>query len=169
MELLEKIDARVARLAALGHWKTARDVVGAEADAKFEKELERLLGRYPFVRQAPDWLAFLTRYGGGTLTRDDDMLSLGLYGFSHDATLHILDGAGEPVDYGCLYFCDVVLPREPVKGYTDETISLGFGFEASGERSWGVYRIRDGNSEWYCETFLEWLERFVEKEGRLLD
>src|SRR6266542_4038675 len=157
-----KIEALIARLAALGGWKSARDVVGTDADDAFQAELERLLAEFPFVARAQDWLEFLRRFGGGMWSRASDGLSLGLYGFSHDVTMHILDGPGDPVGDGILLFGDISLPTGGVE--------LAFGFEATGERRWGVYRFVDGGDpEWYCESFHEWLERLVEREGRLLD
>lgn len=163
------IDAKVTRLATLGSWQWARDRLSAAAPTPFAAEV-RALGRlYPFVAGAADWLAFLRRYGGGMLVRNEDMLSIGLYGFSHDVSLHLLEGPGEPVEAGCLLFADVVLPRQPVSGITDDTVSLGFGFPADGARRFGVYRVRGGHPEWYCDHFGEWLDQLVHARGRLLD
>lgn len=53
----------------------------------------------------------------------------------------------------------------------DNTHHIGFAFDATRERSWGVYRCvvgADTEYQWYCQTFLEWLERLVRNDGGLL-
>jgi hypothetical protein len=42
-----------------------------------------------------------------------------------------------------------------------------FGFDASGERRSGVYRILDP-PEWFCENFLQWLTQVIERRGRVV-
>ncbi|MDB4965523.1 MAG: hypothetical protein JWN44_1212 [Myxococcales bacterium] len=169
MELRAKIDALVSQIARMGDWKSARDAVGSNEPEPFAEEVVRLVTRYPFVKRATDWLEFLRVYGGGMMTRERDMLSVGLYGFSDDVSLPILDGPGEPIECGCLLFGDVVLPKERIDGYTEDTISLGFGLDSTGARPWGVYRVRDRQSHWYCSSFIEWMERLVQRGGRLIE
>jgi hypothetical protein len=160
------IEELVNRLAKMGEWTSAASAVGPGAPKVFAAETARLLEQFPFAERADDWLAFLRKYGGGMLTRERDLLSLGLYGFSEDVTMPILDGPGDPIDAGCLVFGDVEVP---LVGSADETVALGFGFDATGKRKWGVYRIEDSAASRYCESFTEWLRRFVELDGRLID
>jgi len=47
---------------------------------------------------------------------------------------------------------------------------MGFGFAATPELRWGVYRLlAGGERSWYCETFLEWMERVIAARGLLFD
>jgi len=87
-------------------------------------------------------------------------MSAGLFGVSRRASLHVLDGEGDPVDHGCLIFCDADGEiGEDGGGY------LAYGFDATGERPWGVYGVREDSSEWYAPAFLDWLVRFVAAVG----
>ena len=157
----------ISPLETLGRWIWARDEMNPD---EFSREIERLKRLFPLGSSDQDWLDFLIYFGGGLLVRDEDVVSIGLFGFSHDISLHILDGEGEPLDDGYLVFCDISLPREPVKGYTEDTLAVAFGFEATGEREAGVYRFIEGGAPTlYCSSFRELVDRLVAKDARVLD
>lgn len=132
-------------------------------------DVAKLLAQYPFLRRDPGYVAFLERYAGAVLWRDQDLLSLGLFGFHPELSTHLVTGPGEIIEHGFFTFCDMVVPRDPDAPFGD-SIGLGFGFDATQERRWGVYRLwGGGKADWYCDTFLEWLEQFIAKGGRLID
>ena len=119
-----------------------------------ERQVARVLSAFPYVAQEPDWLAFLTAYGGLTYVRErEPRFSTGFFGVSYRASDHIIDGEGEPVSDGCLVICDSDPPI--IGGY------LAFGFDATGARRWGVYGVTESGSEWYAESFREWFADFV--------
>ena len=122
---------------------------------------------YPFLRQDEGYVCFLEMYAGGVFWRDQDALSLGLFGFDSELSTHLVKGPGDTVEHGYLTFCDMVIPPR-ADPFGKDAIGLGFGFDATGERRWGVYRLLgEGRADYYCETFLQWLRLFVEREGRL--
>ena len=143
------INQLISRLAAAGELLTDPPGDPAERD----RQIARVVARFPFVVQAPDWLAFLHDYGGLTYVRDG--FSTGFFGVSHNASVHILDGEGDPIADGCLLICDA-----------DPPVLVGcaaFGFDATGERRWGVYGVSEGgDTHWFAPTFTEWLESFAD-------
>jgi len=60
-------------------------------------------------------------------------------------------------------YCAHPDPARPWSGW----LSADFGFDASGRRPWGVYRLLDP-SQWFCATFAEWLSQVIERKGRVL-
>lgn len=143
------IDQLISRLASAG--ELLIDPPG-DPDER-DRQLARVVAAFPLASRAPDWLAFLRDYGGLTYVRD--AYSTGFFGVSYNASVHILDGEGDPVTDGCLLICDSDPPL--LAGYS------AFGFEATGERPWGVYGVtRTGGTHWFAATFTEWLEYFVE-------
>ena len=131
-------------------------------------DVAQLLAEYPFLRRDPGYVAFLERYAGAVLWRAQDLLSLGLFGFYPDLSIHLVEGPGEIIEHGFFTFCDTVVPRTPEAPF--DPIGVGFGFDATNERRWGVYRLwGGGKADWYCETFLALLERYITCDGRLVD
>lgn len=57
----------------------------------------------------------------------------------------------------------------------DDEIGLDYAFDATGRRLRGVYQLishsqRESETyEWYCGSFLEWLEELIDKKGQLFD
>jgi hypothetical protein len=72
----QTIDELLARLMSAGDVLVDRPAPGAG----HQLQIERLVAAYPFVKNAPDWLAFLARYGGLTFVRPDQQMSAGLFG-----------------------------------------------------------------------------------------
>ena len=87
------------------------------------------------------------------------------------AVFHLLEGPGETIDrYGFLAFA-----------YTEFTlgkslegcVTLGFSFDATGERREGIYRSTRypggsaSGSDWYCESLTGWLRMVIVARGRL--
>lgn len=163
-----ELDLLLARLESFGHLKLGD---GPEHPARPNRqlgpELARFLEQYPFVTRDDGYVQFLARYGGAVFWRDQDALSLGLFGFYPDLALHLTKGPGDIIESGCLTFCDLVIPPRG-NPFAADALGLGFGFEATGTRPWGVYRLDGhGDAQWFCASFLGWLRRFADCEGRL--
>jgi hypothetical protein len=166
-ETARDIDHGFERLRTIGRLETAWRPPEAAQDHRLQTAVDALLASYPCLERDDGYVAFLRRYGGALLVRDDGLL-LSLFGFSHDIGMHLVEGPGDMVSDGCLIIGDMIVPRVPSD--PRDTAAVGFGFDVTGERRWGVYRIIDGGApSWYCATFLEWLTRLVERSGWLLD
>jgi hypothetical protein len=70
-------------------------------------------------------------------------------------------------DDGFLTFADAAVPEtEGVFGPNDP-LGVAYGFDATGERRWGVYRcLSEQPYEWYRDGFTAWLETLVALQGR---
>lgn len=168
MSQLDELTRLMTALGKLGDLETVCSP-GHPAGARLVREVEDFLNQYVFLRNDAGYVAFLQRYAGAGFKSHDDMLSLDLFGFSEDVTLHILRGEGDVIENGLLTFADLLIPLEPGRGVFVNTKGCGFGFPATPQRQWGVYQISEGRSCRYCDSFLEWLAQFVDKKGRLLD
>ncbi len=164
------LDELLARLGRVGELQLGRGPKHpSEPEPALATDVVQLLAQYPFLRRDPGYVAFLERYAGAVLWRDPNLLSLELFGFHPELSTHIVTGPGEIIEHGFFTFCDMVVPRTPEAPFADP-IGLGFGFDATQERRWGVYRLwGGGEADWYCDTFLEWLEKFIALDGRLID
>lgn len=135
---------------------------GARAAEKFERELGRLLAEYPWLERHADWVDFLRTHGGYSIIPGALTTNLDLFGLSHQYSFHLLDDPGDVVgeEDGCLCFGTVtwIVP-------SGGEVTVAFGFEATGRRPWGIYRMGPGEPTWFCETFLEWLERVASSRG----
>lgn len=168
MSDLEGLTTLMTELTTLGRL----DTVGSPArppDTRIAREVEEFLDRYPFLRRDPGYVAFLQCYAGAGLTSQGELRSLDIYGFSDEVTLHITRGEGDVVENGLLTFADLLLRLDPGHGAQVKSVGCGFGFPESSDARWGVYRITEDRSEWYCETFCEWLRQAIVKRGRLMD
>ena len=155
----DELDRGFATLATWGDFKTAWSPPTSLDDDDLQEEVDELLEEYPFLERDEPYVAYLRGYGGAIVVRRDALV-LSLYGFSDDIGMHIVEGPGDPVEDGCFMICDLSVPLR-VRARTDvkqtvETVAVGFGFEATGDRRPGIYRFVDGGEgEWFCETFLD--------------
>jgi hypothetical protein len=163
-DLESGIDRLMGELGELGWLKTVR-IADGDKDSGLQMEIDRLIETYPFLQKSEQYVTFLRRYGGALLVRDDDGFLLSFFGFSHDIGVHLTEGPGEPIEEDCLIFCDLIVPREGA-----ETCAVAFGFAATPDLRWGVYRFDKGSERsWCCETFFEWLRLIITTRGRLFD
>lgn len=66
--------------------------------------------------------------------------------------------------------CSSVIQIAKTPNPVDGEIGIGYGFDATGNRLWGIYRfMEEEKGEWYSESFLQWLNEVIDKKGRLLD
>ncbi len=164
-EAIAKLDRLVGELGGLGWLKTVRPADGHE-DERLQREIDGLLESYPFLEKDSDYVAFLRRYAGALLVRDEDGFLLSFFGFSHDIGIHITEGPGDPVEDNCLIFCDMIVPI----GEAKETCAVAYGFAATDDLRWGIYRFINGDEGgWCCQSFVEWLHLVIKTRGRLLD
>ncbi len=133
-------------------------------------EIAAFLDRYPLVRRDPGYVDFLEAYAGLLLWREQDFLSLSIYGFDPDVSLHLTEGEGDTVtEDRFLTFADAAVPAELGTFSPGDPQGAAFGFDASGERPWGVYRcLGDTPYELFCPDFITWLSTLVEQRGAWL-
>lgn len=73
-------------------------------------------------------------------------------------------------DDGFYGMCSSVIKISETSNKIDGEIGIGYGFDATGNRPWGIYRfIGEEKAEWCCESFLQWLNEVIDRNGRLLD
>jgi hypothetical protein len=164
----------IDRLHELGNVETGRGSKHPTSpNEELAQEIAHFLDTYTFLKKDQSYVDFLEIYAGLVLYRDDDFFCLGIFGFDEDVTLHLVEGEGELIDKeGILTFANLTLPSEEGEQSSDNLIGISFGFDATQQRTWGIYRNIDEQPYhwcWYCETFQEWLEKFVNCKGRLLE
>ncbi len=132
-----------------------------------KKEIEQFIEQHDFLRQAPDYVTFLFCYAAAAVYWPGGELTIEIYGFDENITAHlVLDQGflGPIIDTeGFFLFCG-----SRIWPVGEDPIYIDYAFDATGQRRWGVYRKITGQYEWYCETFLDWLQVLIEKKGRLL-
>jgi hypothetical protein len=137
------------------HPDTANPALGAVAEA--------LLAKHPVLLRDPSYVEFLRTYAGASVSvydPDGDELwfafLIGLDGFGGKVVPFTEEGYGVDAD-GFLCVAQLYHQRSRVE--------LDFGYYVAGAGEAGIHRIaeRDGRSAqgWYCESFVEWLGRFV--------
>jgi hypothetical protein len=132
-------------------------------NTEIQGKIDFFLNSYPFLHQDRGYIDFLEFYAGAHVLRGDYEVAIDIFGFL-DISTHMLDYEDPIVDEdGFLTFSLAIL---------QENRHLAFGFDATQHRTWGVYRaVVDENGAsyvWYCDTFLEWLNQIVQKDGNIL-
>jgi hypothetical protein len=162
----------ITKVHKVGKVKTGRGPKHPQcSNQELDQEITDFLNSYPFLRQDQGYIDFLESYAGLLVYRNSDFFSLGIYGFDEDVSLHLVKGEGELIDEaGMLTFADLTIPVQEGDQSADNLIGIGFGFDTTQQRTWGVYRCIDEQPyHWYCATFLELLERILNHKGRLLE
>ena len=140
------------------------------------------LSVHPFLNQDAGYLEFLRRYSGVQVLIEKSLYwGLNIPGFTprlgDDYRFGYGTGRLDPtvrhIDENGFYdFAEVFFE---LPGEEDESVWARevFGFDASAKRRWGVYRSEEqvfegtigplGPPEWFCETFLEWLRRVIDR------
>lgn len=131
--------------------------------------LDKLLKTCPFLKQDKFYVSFLEYFGGLSYSQKKYLLFMDLFGISEETSTHLLFGPGDLVTPdGFLTFCSIAFCENPDR--PDVVKGIGFGFDATGSRKWGIYRTI--NSEpfiHHSENFMDWFELFVSKDGLLID
>lgn len=141
------------------------------ANIELQPALEEVFKQYPFLQKDFDYTEFLEFYGGASYTQQKYLLSLDMFGISDEVSTHLLYGPGEPITTdGILTFCSISLAKNLENPCPTDIQGIGFGFDVTGERKQGVYRCFNSNPyHYYCNNFLQWLEKFVKNRGRLTE
>lgn len=132
---------------------------------------EDFIAHHPYLHQDPDYIAFLRRYAGTSLDREDMQWHVLVYGFHFDWMPFIfLDEAHEfPSRDGYFIFCETTIIRSDVKN----ALGAHYAFDSTGKLKPGVYqRVQWRHAdelryEWYCGSFVEWFDDLVKQEGIL--
>jgi hypothetical protein len=140
---------------------------------EMQEQIDDFLSEYNFLRKDPSYVDFLECYSGALIDSPDGNIFVDIFGFLEDVSLHLRNGEGSVVDEnGYFDFCSAVV-RVRNTGDTNKDnidIGVGFSFDATGARQWGIYRSIEGaECKWYCNSFQEWLKKFVEREKSLID
>jgi len=150
-----------------------------ELEGALREKTAAWLSVHPFLALDSGYVDFLKPYSGLAVSRDDDPSldwGLDIAGFTGTG------GCLDEVDF-CVF--DPTVPAIDEKGfyrfadvsycaYPDLTrpwsgwLGADFGYDATGERPWGIYRLLDP-PQWFCSTFAEWLSRVIERKGRVLE
>ena len=152
------------RFMALGEGYAGRGPDHPEAaNTALELVAEAFFAKYPVLLHDPSYVEFLRTYAGASVSvydRDGDEVwcafLIGLDGFCGQVVPFTEEGYGVDAD-GFLCVAQLYHQRSRVE--------LDFGYYVSDTGEAGLHRIAhcDGRSSrgWYCESFAEWLERFV--------
>jgi hypothetical protein len=156
-------------------------------DLTLAQRIATWLAVHPFLNRDAAYVEFLRRYSGVDVLSEytAENIAKGLDwdldipGFAPVGPVSCLDDVG-----GHVSRFDPTVPHiNENKFYSFATVCFRhsgqgtepsdwaheeFGFDASAERRWGVYRILDP-PEWFCETFTEWLGRAIDSRGRVCE
>jgi hypothetical protein len=138
-----------------------------------QEEIDTFLAKYPALRRDQSYVDFLEYYSAAAVDWPNEKLIIEIYGFSDEISL-LIAHPDEPLldEDGFYKFAEIMIKtgRKIV-----DSFGMEYAFDTTGERRAGVYhRVAPPRVytetlpyEWYCSTFLEWLEHVVEKQGRL--
>jgi hypothetical protein len=138
---------------------------------ELQEEIDVFLSQYSFLQKDRGYVDFLECYAGAMIDSPEEKLVINIFGFLEDISLHLLEDESSIIDdQGFYAFCSsVVRVEEGEHPYYVGSVGLGYTFDATGTRRWGVYRSIEGEPcEWYCNSFLDWLEKLIARKGKLL-
>ena len=161
----------------LAQWTTA--LIGRgwrhpqQPNLSIKEETINFLQDYPALQQDKSYVDFLEMYAAAMIDYPDGTLTISIFGFLDDISLHFTKDEGLIVDEdGFLMFCSTVVTIPTPNG--TESIGLDYAFDVTGMRKPGIYQdIVDANHpsatfKWYAPNFLDWLYQLVNKKGILL-
>jgi hypothetical protein len=143
------------------------------------------LAVHPFLNRDAVYVDFLRRYSGVDVIAEYTAENvakgldwdLDIPGFATVGSIDCLDDTGghsrhfDPTvphisETGFYHFATVCFRHSGLGDEPSDWAYEEFGFDASGKRRWGVYRIVDP-ADWFCETFSEWLARVIDSRGHI--
>src|SRR5262245_32208255 len=95
--------------------------------------------QHPVVRRDQGYYLFLERYCGARVVSNENNIVIHIWGLS-DASLHLLDDPGDIVEEGCFGFGATEFWVNDIPSQDNNRI-LGFGFDVTGTRPFGIYRM----------------------------
>ncbi len=141
----------------------------AAPNPSLQPEIDAFFEMYPALGRDAGYVEFLEVYSAAVVEKYESLI-VEIYGFSHEIATHVAHPDESLIEDGDFFrFAEILLLGKDDRGIG---IGLGFSFDLTGRRPSGVYRSidQDGKQtphEWYCSTFLEWLEQVVQKKGDL--
>lgn len=137
---------------------------------ELQAEVESFLAQYEFLQQDKGYVDFLECYAGGMIDYPNGEVFVDIFGFLDEVSFHLTKDEGSIIeDNGYYGFCTSVIRIGQSAIPAESDVGIGYAFDATGNRRWGIYRfIEGGEGEWYCESFLKWLEQIITKKGNLL-
>lgn len=134
---------------------------------ELQTEINDFLEKNLFLKKDQGYIEFLEVYSGATVclpSQEDCNSSVGIYGFCLDVSFSIARPDYDLLsEDGYFNFADAIM-------CDDQNIDndyVDYVFDATGQRSQGVYMRRGDDCTWYCNTFLEWLKDIVNDKGDL--
>jgi hypothetical protein len=124
------------------------------------------LRRFPIPRRDLGFIEFWQKYAGASFESFSGRHFIAIYGFDQVSMLiEEFADAWEVIENGVLYFADVL--------DTTNSRQIFFGFEATAQRPWGIYRVwhtdEQTHTSWCCETFSDWLRWVVKNDGHWME
>lgn len=128
-------------------------------------DIASFVEHYSFLQHDTDYISFLEIFAGARILSPQSSWMVDILGFA-DVCALMTAPEGEIVDEeGVLLFSYIVLEERPAGSQ-----QISFGFDATQQRRPGVYRTMAEYAyqwQWYCPSFLIWLERLIQYQGRL--
>jgi hypothetical protein len=138
--------------------------------SEMQGEIDNFISEYKFLLQDKGYIDFLECYSGMLIDSSDGRVFIDVFGFLEDVSLHLTRDESSIVDDGYFGFCTAVVRIECTGNLSKDDVGLGFAFDATGQKRWGVYcSINDENYEWYCSNFQEWMEKLVATKGYFVE
>lgn len=140
----------------------------------FAGQIAQVFEEYPQLKKDGDFTDFLEMYVGAIILYPDNSVQAAINGV-WDYTAHLLEP--EVLEQGKYLRFATIIFEPPAK---DKLTGVSFAFDLSHDVL-SVYRtanvkdemaqfgVRRTPHEYYCDTFIEWLEKLVEAKGRLID
>jgi hypothetical protein len=134
-----------------------------EPNLTLTEEIATFFNHYSFLQHDQGYVDFQEYYAGASviiLSDNNLTVDIDIFGFL-DVSTHMTKYEDPIVDEdGHLVFSYILFNKKQ------------FSFSFNTNREWGVYRTvvwenLDRQTSWYCATFLEWLERLIQYQGRL--
>jgi hypothetical protein len=144
------------------------------------ERVRQWLATHPFLHRDEGYVEFLRRYCGAYLADKTGQFRATVYGF-HPQVGYLdeydfccYDARVPGIDQRGLYPFAVMGYDRPGQGkLLDRQVRVDFCFDGTGARSWGVYREvkvgrqAQGDMEWHCGSFCEWLRQVYAGEAHI--
>lgn len=135
-------------------------------------DIREYFATYPMLRQDQGYVDFLECYSAATADGWlDEKVFIHIYGFDTNITVHLNATAEVPPDKK-LGFMPIAYLQiiKKTQRFDDGYI---YNYDITGKRPFGIYQridsteleLESNDYEWYCDSFLGWLEDIIDKKG----
>lgn len=168
------IHSLMKKFSNLGYASIGRGPKNTESPrSELQQEIDNFLDEHPYLRNDSGYVDFLEYYSGARVDFPEGELVIDIFGFLEEIGFHLIKdrfGESDIDEQGYFMFCTTVVQVAKDSDPNNEELGLDYAFDATGKRTWGIYRVINyGEYEWYCSSFLEWLEKLIDKKGLLLE